>query len=337
MNEERRAQLVDAITAAFSAAQLDSLVRRTLQTPLEHYAIAQDLPTLVDKLIAELERQERDIMRFLLPIRESTNRPQLKAAINSYFGLTDKEEDPYRALFALERPFVDRDLFRDKLRDLFGSDANRVLVTRGPRYCGRSHSRWLIQHVAQANGAQVVFVDLLEDDVPDIITQLINEMALPPQEFRDRIAQASTLGKGFISALRGHTLRTNEVAHEWCLVFDHVDREEVSEAAREFIHLLITNAANSNLPNIRVIVLGHKASLPPEIAFYVLEEEILPLQPTDVARFLTEVAAKTGKPVSTRHVSEMREKIFDELRVPLDRAGMLEMARRLRIHLATLR
>jgi hypothetical protein len=343
MDGEKHARLVEAICRAYSLRQFDELVRRALNTPREHYAIANDLKTIVDKFIEELELVQDQLLTFLLKLREWTSRPELRAAINSYFGLTNAAGDPYTALLVFDEPFVNRQVFRERLCELFTNPWSRVLITRGPRACGKTHSRWLIRHVAETIGAEVVVVDfdLLDNpdnEVRDIVDQLINDMYLPPNEFRDRIAQASTISKGFASALRGHSRTAfKQSGQQWCLVFDHFDRDVVPQSAREFVRLLVSDAATLQLQNVWVIVLGYKELLTPSIARRVLDEEIFPMQPPDVERFLDQMATSAGKPIQPGGNAARRDEIFNGLVVPLNHDGMWEMARRLHKHIIKLR
>jgi hypothetical protein len=321
----------------YTREQLDSLVRQLLKNPLTHYVSAvSSHPIQVDNFIAELELQPDVANSFLIWILGlPPRRPQLRSAIRAYLGLP-APPDAYAALLVFDEVFVDRHLFRAKLRDLFNSPVNRVLVARGPRFCGRTHSKWLIQHVADSEGIKVVVVDLLDVDVADAIAQLINEMSLDPKEFADRMAQASTKAKGFASALRGYA-KANKTGDRWCLVFDHFDREEVPKASREFVELLVKDAALQTLPNISVIVLGHSGSVDGQFAHKVLDEDILPLQPTDVERYLADVAADRGKVITPAELLNHRNKVFADLKLPLDFTGMQEMSKRLRREVATLR
>jgi hypothetical protein len=336
MNGDLRGRLVDELVKEYTRDQLDSLVRQTLRNPLTHYVSAvSNHPTQVDHFIGELELQPEVANAFLLWILGlPPRRPQLRSAIRAYLGLP-AAPDAYAALLVFDEVFVDRHLFRAKLRDLFKSEVNRVLVARGPRFCGRTHSKWLIQHVADSEGIKVVVVDLLEVDVSDAIADLINEMSLDPKEFADRMAQASTKTKGFASALRGYS-KADKSGDRWCLVFDHFDREQVPKASRELVELLVRDAALQSLPNISVIVLGHSGSFDAQFAHRILDEDILPLQPTDVERYLSDVAADRGRVIAPADLAKCREKVFANLNLPLDFAGMQEMSKRLRSEVAAL-
>jgi hypothetical protein len=169
------------------------------------------------------------------------------------------------------------------------------------------------------------------------VAQLINEMSLPPQEFRDRVAQASTISKGFASALRGHARTAFKPSGQrWCLVFDNFDRDEVPQSVRELVYGLVSDAATLVLENVYVIVLGYEGTLAPSVALRVFDEQIFPLQPSDVERFLEQVAARGGKPMQPSEYVARRDDIFHELIVPLDHDGMWEMAKRLREHVIEL-
>ena len=206
MSPQARAQLVQALCRVYSREQLDKAVRQILGAPLEQYAMGPNLPTIVDNLLTELERQTDQLISFLMNLHARTNRIDLKAAINLYFGIRNGDGDPYTALMVFDLPFVDRDTLRRKLRSMFQNHVKRVLLARGIRGVGKTYSYNLISHVAEANGITPVYIDLIEaPHVDDLIGQLINSLSLDPRDLRDRIAQISTQGKGLASALRGQS------------------------------------------------------------------------------------------------------------------------------------
>jgi hypothetical protein len=325
MGDEGRAKFLKALCRAYERAQLDSVVRASLGHSLEYYAIGSDLPTIVDKLLDDLEKRPQELFPFLFRIRQTTRRPELRSAIDGYLQISNLDGNIYEALVVLDEPFVDRHIFRQRLRELFETPNRRVLVLRGGRVVGKSHSRWLIQHVSENIGIDMVYVDLLGNTVDDIVGQLINDMNLPPREFRDRLAQVSTISKGFVSALRGFSRRMQE--QHWCLVLDGYDRAEVTDDVRSLVDVLLYEVARVQMNPIWLVLLGYGA-LPHDLRFHVIEEEVLPIAKPDVERFLRDLAASLHKTGAT--TTTICDSIFNGLQHPLDEQGMTTMITRLR-------
>jgi hypothetical protein len=332
MNPEVRAKLVKVIASMYTLAQLNTFVRKALDQGLEYYAVAPDLLTTVDKLIEELERTPDDLETFLAKLRVWEMRPALRAAIDAYYGAPGAE-DPYDALLILSEPFVNRQISRNKLRDLFQGPNRRALVVRGPRASGKSHSRWLIEQVARSEEIEPVFVELKDNVLEDIIWQIINDLSLPPQEFRDRLAQASTMTKGFISALRG-SARKMQAGERWCLIFDSHDYDTVAEANRNFVNELLFEVANLQMQPIWIVVLGHRevppGSGPTAPPARLITDEILHVTQPDIEKFLLQLSEQQGQSLAQGRSAALTADIFQGLQPPLDHLGMQTLAHRLR-------
>jgi hypothetical protein len=326
MDGEARARLVDAIARLYTIQQLEAIVRRFLNTGLDQYvALANNRPTIVDQFLAALERRPDERDTFLARLHSVEIR--LRAPIDRYY---DKPTDPdaYDALMVLEEPFVDRQISRDKLRELFQKQNRRALVMQGPRAAGKSHSRWLIELIARSESIEPVFVQLKDNTLEDVVTQIINEMNLPDQDFRDRLAQASTMTKGFMSALRG-AVRKMEAGQRWCLIFDSHDYDTVDKAMRDFVDTLLSEVVDSQMP-IWMVVLGHRAAAaaigPAKPSARLITDTILPLTQPDVEKFLEQLSKQNGATFAANVATE----IFQGLTPPLDHEGMTTLAGRLR-------
>jgi hypothetical protein len=314
---------------------LNQLVREFLVVNIEYYAIADSYPAVVDKLLDELDRSHTDLLKLLLNILARTTRPDLKSAISDYIGITQVHADPYSSLLVFDLPFVDRETFRRKLRDMFDGPYKRVLLVRGAQGSGRTYCQNLIQHVANARGIVAVSVDLLATrDPDDLIGEIINSLSLDPKQLRDRIAQLSAKGKGLATALRGEGNRFVREGQRWCIVIDHFDRDEVSVASRELFLPLIEDVARWRIANVWVIVLGFAGHLEPNTLGAVLDDEIANLSQPDVDRYLTEIIGQRGT-TGVQRENLLRE-IFDGLATPLRAEALTTMSARLSERLASI-
>jgi hypothetical protein len=332
MNPKVRAKLVDVIAGMYSLTQLNTVVSKSLGHSLEYYVGATDLLTSVEKLITALEFTPDDLNTLLADLTVWNRKPALRVAIDAYYG-APPPADPYDTLMALDEPFVDRQILRTKLRDLFQTGNRRALVVRGPRASGKSYSRWLVEHVARSEGIEPVFVQLKDNLLEDIVWQVINDLSLPPNDFRDRMAQASTITKGFIPAFRGAARKM--LAERWCLIFDSHDYDTVPKATRNFVDELLSEVANLQMASIWTVVLGHRVE-PPELGpppplTKAIKDDILQVTQPDVQKFLEEFSLLPGRaPLEPGKATLLAAEIFENLNPPLDHPGMEILATRLR-------
>src|SRR5262249_26122678 len=79
-------------------------------------------------------------------------------------------------LLRANRLFIDREKLRARVRELSSAAASRVLVIHGKRYSGKTHSRYLLDHMAENGGGfRTVVIDLVDDEIdkPDELATTI--------------------------------------------------------------------------------------------------------------------------------------------------------------------
>ena len=161
------------------------------------------------------------------------------------------------------------------MRDLNSSAASRVLVVRGERYSGKSHSRFLVDHLSvNGGGFTPVFVDLEDDDIdkPDELAALIVDKMggdvkqLPSQGF----TTTARWGQFIVRAIKEEVQRRG--SHFW-LVFDGLTKVGLPKETLGII-LNLAKKAELEVPQLRVVLLGLADKLPPEIDGVALREEI---------------------------------------------------------------
>ena len=316
--------------------QLDQYVLNILGAPLSHYAAGTNVPVVVNNLLSTLIMQQKDAI-FLKEISDKLLVPELKSAVYEYLKIPIPLN--YNALVVYNRPFIDRAMFRHTLSSLFNQQLPNILITKGARYSGRTHSHWLIQYATQSIGLRVIRVDLLDDykrpkDLQDIIALFANRMAFQAGELRDKLALASTQAKGLASAISGWLSSPNGAFTKWCFIFDHYDIDGVKTECRDFVDNLISDIATNLINNVWIIILGYDSIVPSFIRPAVIEEHIFPIQFSDVENYLVELAISNGKALSRMEASKICDAIFTGLKNPLDVDDMEEMIERLRAHIS---
>lgn len=334
---EIRTRLEKEICSRYNLDQLDAVVKAALKESRESFAIKDNLPAVVFELFEQLEQQDKKLLRFLIFLKETTNRPELRSAIADYLneclGVNIPESDPYAEIVTLGEPFVNRQTLKEMLRTFFTNPNKRVMGTQGVRYCGRSYARYFIQHITRKEGFDFAYIDMLNTNVREIISELINTMRLPVNDFRDRLAQASTQTKGFISALKGYAREFRDAGKRWCIVFDHHDLDEVTPEVKEFAEMFIQSAINQDLENIWIIVLGFGpwTILKAEVYTRILAVPTLSrIEKQDVDRFIDELIVLKSETLTTQQVEARKTEIFQSLILPLNLEDMRTLCRRLR-------
>ena len=329
-------RLQEQISIEFNLAQFDSIVKLGLDESREQFSTkTTGFPEIIFEVLDAMERQGK-LLRFLLFLQRLA-RPVLTAAVEDYLGEISGapivKTDPYKAIVVFNLPFVDRQILKEKLRDFFKSSPMGVMVTKGTRFTGRTHPRYFIQHVTNQEGFGHVYLDLLEyTELSDFIADIANQMKLDVKSFRDRVAQFSTQAKGFMSVLRADANDFVLNAKQWCLVFDHHDLDQVLPDLKGLVETLVRDVINKKLPNVRVILLGHGdwKTLPADVNADIIEVQTVEIQPTDVERFLTDIAANKQEPLTPVELDTRKLEVLNNLALPLNLDGMRTMCNRLK-------
>ncbi|WP_242929095.1 hypothetical protein [Pontibacter vulgaris] len=329
----------------YTLDQLNAVVYYALNRRLEEYSIGPNYETVVFQLMQQLEMDNVTLNRFLVHLLMISPWPELRSAICEYLGLRTK--NPYDALSPFDKPVVDRQSLKSKLKNLFdkppgGTFNYHALITSGPRNSGRTHIKWLVQYVAEHEKILAVQIDMGNNSLEDMIFKLKNEMSLPNERFPDSEAQLSRQIKNFPSVLGGYLREQarNALGNDvkWCLVFDHYDLSEAGSDSQIFVDELVKYVADNPSINLWIVVLGHNNTSAFKSMGGVLVEDIIPLDKKDIENYLVQVAQSSGSNYTPVEIETKCSEIFAGLIVPppaLDKEGMRLIHERLRAFLRT--
>jgi hypothetical protein len=267
-----------ALADACTLDELQELVIFTRGQTLDRYVPASATKPLACALLvmgASSEGWERQLLD--KAVEKKPKNPLLDAFAAQYRSTPSPVAvDPCDApLLRAQRLFIDRQDLRARLRELTSAKAARVLVIRGERYSGKSHSRFLMDHLAENGGGfRSVVVDLAAEEInsPDELASVIvakiggDARQLPPQG----LSTAPRWGLFLATAIQ------NEVKsrgyHFW-LVFDGLNKDGLStETLGVILNLAIR--AELDVPAMRVVLIDLEGNLPPEIDDRALREQI---------------------------------------------------------------
>jgi len=187
-------------------------------------------------------------------------------------------------------PMVNRKKLRQKLRSVVTEQGRRILVVRGQRYSGNSHTLRHIRHVTGKFG-----IPLAEFSLIDYATDNVD---LGPYDFGLGIAQAmkrtlpahldrkaSRWTTNFISWL---VAEVDPKRDRLWIVFDDFEKEKLKvalpDSVYEFIHTLCNGVAN-RLRGVRLCLINYDRPLPNEISFQVDREDVPGISEEDLADF----------------------------------------------------
>ena len=288
---------------------------------LDHYSTATNLVSIVIELIAAAIAQrwiEELVTEF---VRRFSHQPDVAA-----FGVEvtpaaprRAQAAPYDACFVESHPFVDRGPLRGLLRNLHAPKPTalkkpRILVIRGDTKSGKSHTKYLINHLAGQYGFEKAIVDLASNggDVsrPTVARSIGAQMRLSgvPQPGTEQLTRwALNFFDDFVGQIGNSA---------WWLVMDDFEHVSVSDALAEFINELATKI-NMSLPNVRLILIGYKRELPESVGRIVATETTGPISDENLAEFFIQFYEEYGPDLDedavagriAEHVPKIRSKM----------------------------
>jgi len=237
--------------------------------------------------------------------------------------------DPHDApVLRANRLFIDREVLRERLRELNSSAASRVLVVRGERYSGKSHSRFFFDHLSvNGGGFTSVVVDLVDDEInkPDELASLIIDKIggdvkqLPSQGF----TTAARWGQFIVRAIKEEVQRSG--SNFW-LIFDGLTKDGLPPETLGII-LNLAKRAELEVPQLRVVLLGLLDKLPPEIDGVALREEIGVIDEAKCVTWLQTVLALRRVAPDTAELQAAVARTFQALPQRGDKQRLEHLAR----------
>jgi hypothetical protein len=273
-----------------------------------------------------LEASRCTLLRKLVEaLRDDANYAKVRPQIEAIISKADDEEreeakskagaaDHAGVTIVGRRPFVNRSMFRDNLRSLFGPDGDRSMIVDGPRKSGRSYSWVLIQYVSLMTGMQANLIDISTfggarakpDDVAKMIAADLNWPS--PEQDPNPDTQDDTRGRLLLGWLKSG-VRLRGPVH---LVFDGLDGDNLSREAVDFIGDIAAAAGNDELGESRVILLAYGRALRnPNVDPIVLREPPLADIPlVDFTGYLRAVAKEGGQAMDEARAIKVVERLF---------------------------
>jgi hypothetical protein len=294
LNADQRRRLTKALTEAFpteaALAQMvyfaDLTPPRTLQaitTASGIDALVRELMTRADgegwlpKLVDEAAKQNPH--QGLAEFRDEIKPLILAAAANHY-----------RVLLMGDRPLIDRENLREAVERL-ATGKKRILVIDGDPVSGKSHTIWFIRHLHDHHrNFGLVWIDLRElakaakqgvIEPVEIARSMALQMGIPDViSAREEETWAAWIN-GFCDRLTG---RLATADRPWWLVMDSFAAVALPQDSLGLVKTLCERLV-INIPNLNLILLSYKDSIPDTVEPDVHRETIERIDAPQVGLF----------------------------------------------------
>lgn len=215
----------------------------------------------------------------------------------------EEREDPLAACWLLgNRVLIDRQELRAKVRDLGQADSGKhILVVRGKRGSGRSHSLELIRYLHdRLGGFQVIWVDLAR------LVDLNDDRDLRPEDLGQEIADQMNLGQVPARQNEKDTKWANHFCNwltpfvqgterQYWIVLDSFDKKLLPQGIYDLVGA-IAERIEINQGQLRLVLLSYDKELPAQAQGGLEVEDIASLiGPAEVAAFFLQLYEERKK------------------------------------------
>lgn len=336
-----RGQLFAALSDAFRTIQHFEQLARRLGINPDDFRPGEGVSVRLNTLIDNYEAHGLIEKLFEIPttVQGWEENSALKIALQGVRDSYKRREgaptllnrsNPFERCFLDQgRPFIDRQLFRDYLRELNRPGSKRFLVVNGPVGSGKSHSYYLIEALALVLNFKFCYIDIEQEICsryyPDIMARRIDRdltlpdtQAMPVQEnVGDRWAQE-------LCDWLVHKLRKDSSTC-WIVLDGFADSDLPDETTRMLSSLI--DAVDKRLPQVRIVLLDYPASLPPKLRPFVRTETIQEVEQADLEAFFRKAFEQARIEYTDHLVQEAAAKILQDIQVTQDKR-MLEIMHR---------
>lgn len=285
-------QYWESIISQLSLATPEDLINRILlawtHRPLQDYVYVQKAPKDWLFELFEIANKKAWLSPLLNRVHRWTQHPGVREAIKQAIGDYILVRPAwYDVPIASGRITIDRSNFRSALYDFLEkeSDNLRLLSIRGGNP-GKSHCRWLAQHVAKQIGITPIHIDLLQEG-SQIRSCLANRLSLNTTDFQERYTTVTKNINEFLSWVTGQLAKPPSSSAKFLLIFDNLEKTGVPGEARDLVIALTRRAVNQDLQNVWIILIGAE-SLEEDLQHpgATIEEVVPPVTNDEVNQFV---------------------------------------------------
>ncbi len=263
--DEKKA--INELVSSFDQAGFEVFLVMASLAPLSEFSAASNkMPKIVIDFIQWMEAKPIAIIPALEALAQEF--PVHPAAAILLLGVDRFKREaalmmpasPWEVALVDGIPVVNRVQLRGLLQSIVNQAGPKVVMVNGPTGTGRSHSFYLINHVAACSAIKLVLVDLNylpaeRRNIRDIVNQLITDLGLAGFQQPDTHgATAATIGGRYAENFAA-ALKLAAPVHPTWFVFDHLERHQLAEV-RAFVAALVDMRLRQLLGSCIFFLLG---------------------------------------------------------------------------------
>jgi hypothetical protein len=218
------------------------------------------------------------------------------------------------------RALLNRSSLSSGLREI-AREGFPVFAIRGEPGSGKSHSRYLIQHVTNDPSlkCRMILLDVAEEwpggvDAKEFVRVLAQKVGIFTAFEVDENTEATRISRELANAFVARLGDRPEIIR-WIFI-DGLDRPGVHADVHAVVGHLAKEAESGQLGRTHLIVTGHPGDFAPSVLDVLVEEEIDEISRPHIELFFKEVAAHIDSPLTLQERTELVDRVLE--RAPLD-------------------
>ena len=340
LNDEREA-LLDWIED-FDQISFDGFLTRACGLRLARFSTPfSPMPVIAAKCITWLDQNPEHVPGILQAALAEFPKHQsaqcFQAALQRFASTRQKQKaagPPWNAGLINGVPMANRAHLRAALKNIVTAGMPEVVMIDGPDGTGRSHSWFLIQHVARSiNGVLPIKIDVTGTTIENrtietVFEQLVRKLQLNAHKPSTPGATVETIAARHADEIATAMVAQPRTSPAW-LVFDSVDRAVAPEIKR-FICELVQLRLSGELHNCKMFLLGAGRDFGVEDPFLLVElESLSDLLPAEVEEAAGKINALGARPLTPAKLKDWLNPVVCELVLLAGRQACKHASRKL--------
>lgn len=215
--------------------------------------------------------------------------PQLLAILKQQQPVPTAADPLDEVLLASDRPFVNRHALRHQLRNVLHPMGSTLLLIDGEPQTGKSHTYYLLEHVARRGHRRVANYFVKDSPMPAQLAGAIMQNIGANEELPQQGPEsAERWSEKLATAVKVAVEKQNIPRF---LVFDEFPPEPLPPGTLSFIVRLARFADEELRHLLRIMLVGFPGQLPPSLEDVAVRDEAQPFTATDMFEVMRKIAA----------------------------------------------
>ena len=290
---------------------------------------------------ANAEKWLTDLMTTIAAHQHTQFNDSLHAEISRLQTLIDSRQQsqimtggahPHEALKVYNRHFMNRGLLRSNLDQ---PHTNPIFSISGDSATGKSHTWYLVRHMAEGKNPRPKLINIPVDDLDDnepstIMEALALKMGINTNTMpKDRLAQDSRISNKLVNWFIGQTHHLDQNI-QWWIALDGLDKTEVHSSASDLAGHMAKAIDKGELMRMHLYILGAKPNYPlfQNSQAAITEETTSGIGRYEVREHIRKSAKLQNFDLSPESLDLLVDNLFEDLPTPLDHESIPEFFER---------